>query len=196
MKALHAILGVLLFFLALAMGACLLYDGVIGGVFAGTSCLLTGDSLVSRVLVGPVSRLCAGFGLVLAALAFAATAIPAGRRERYISYENKGGTVSVSVKAVTDYLARCASGVPGVERAEAYITSIRPPVEALLNVRVRAGMNVPETCIILQQHVRSSLVDNLGIADIGSVRVNVTEILAPEPPPKVRNSDRPEWHNE
>lgn len=193
MKALNAILGFLLFCVVLALGACLLYDGIMGSAFAGASCFLTGDSLLSRVLVGPVSRLAAGFSLVFVALAFALTALPAGRGERFISFKNAGGTVSVNVKAVTDYLARCGRGIPGVERVVADMASTRAPMEVLLSVHVRSGMNVPETCKMLQQHVRDSLVENLGIADIGNVRINVTEILAPESSPINRNPERPEW---
>ena len=100
MKALNAILGFLLFCVVLALGACLLYDGIMGSAFAGASCFLTGDSLLSRVLVGPVSRLAAGFSLVFVALSFALTALLAGRGERFISFKNAGGTVSVNVKAV------------------------------------------------------------------------------------------------
>lgn len=184
MKILHAILSIVLLGVALAGSACLFYG------------VVTGESLVAYALTGPAARLAAGSGLVFVSVVFVFTALPAARGERFISFANDGGTVRINVKAVTDFLARCARGFSGVERVGAEVISMRTPVSVLLDVHVRSGINVPETCKMLQQHVRTSLAENLGIADIGAIQVNVTEILDPESSPIAKNSERHEWHNQ
>lgn len=121
-----------------------------------------------------------GISAILLVLLYWLTALPL-KEEQFLTFENEGGAVSISVKAINDFLAKLANEFAGVSRLRPQVTATRDGrVEVRLDVSVKAGTKVQQLSQILQQRVRESMRDNLGIAEIHSVRVNVSAIATEE----------------
>lgn len=123
-----------------------------------------------------------GVGLVSLAVLFMCSGLPLRRRDRYLSFDNESGTVSISAEAISDYIEKLIEEFPSVVRLRAVVVPRRGAVDLLVNVRVRAGSQVHEMCELLQQRVRESMVNGLGISQVRRVEVSVREIVSEHKP--------------
>jgi len=136
-----------------------------------------------------------GISAVFLVLLYWLTGIPV-KEERFLTFENEGGTISISVKAINDFLAKLADEFAGVIRLRADVSASHDGrVEVRLDVSVKAGTKVQQLSQVLQQRVRESMRDNLGIAEIQTVKVNVSSIVAAEKPAADRTADRADWQD-
>ncbi|MFH1477420.1 MAG: alkaline shock response membrane anchor protein AmaP [Verrucomicrobiota bacterium] len=148
-----------------------------------------GDFLINDKL----GQFLVGISAVFLVLLYWLTAIPV-KEERFLTFENEGGAISISVKAVNDFLAKLADEFAGVLRLRADVTATRDGhIEVRLDVSVKAGTKVQQLSQVLQQRVRESMRDNLGIAEIHNVKVNVSSIVAAEKPVADSPADRADW---
>jgi len=148
-----------------------------------------GDFLINDKL----GQFLTGISAVFLVLLYWLTAIPV-KEERFLTFENEGGTISISVKAINDFLAKLADEFAGVIRLRPDVNASRDGrVEVRLDVSVKAGTKVQQLSQVLQQRVRESMRDNLGIAEIHAVKVNVSDIVAGDEPAPGRPADRPDW---
>ncbi len=113
---------------------------------------------------------------------FALTEYRSRKRERYLAFDNEGGTVSISTEAISDYIGKLIAEFPSVVRMRPTVRPRRRGVDLLIDVRVKAGSQVHEVCELLQQRVRERVVDGLGIADVRRVEVNVRDIVSEHKP--------------
>lgn len=104
------------------------------------------------------------------------------RRERFLSFDNEGGAVTISTEAMSDYIAKLSPEFPSVVRMRPVVNPTRKGVNLLIHVRVKAGSQVHEMCELLQQRARERVVEGLGISEVGRVEVNVTEIVSEHRP--------------
>jgi len=150
-----------------------------------------GDFLINDKL----GQFLVGISAVFLVLLYWLTGIPV-KEERFLTFENEGGTISISVKAINDFLAKLADEFAGVIRLHADVAAARDGrVEVRLDVSVKAGTKVQQLSQVLQQRVRESMRDNLGIAEIHTVKVNVSAIVAADEPPSGRPADRADWQD-
>ena len=151
-----------------------------------------GDFLINDKL----GQFLVGISAVFLVLLYWLTGIPV-KEERFLTFENEGGTISISVKAINDFLAKLADEFAGVIRLHADVAAARDGrVEVRLDVSVKAGTKVQQLSQVLQQRVRESMRDNLGIAEIHTVKVNVSSIVVAENPAASRPVDRADWSAE
>ncbi|MFA5043168.1 MAG: alkaline shock response membrane anchor protein AmaP [Kiritimatiellia bacterium] len=137
-----------------------------------------------------------GISAVFLVLLYWLTGVPI-KDEQFLTFENEGGAVSISVKAIDDFLAKLADEFAGIIRLRADVAASRDGrVEVRLDVSVRAGTKVQQLSQVLQQRVRESMRDNLGIAEIHSVKVNVSSIVAAEKPAAGHAADRADWQSD
>lgn len=94
-------------------------------------------------------------------------------RERFLTFDSEQGPVSISTLAIADFVARLAMEFPSVVRIEPRVIPRHQMIDVLLNVRVKAGTQVNEMCQLLQQRVRQSLIDEMGIPDVNDIVVNI-----------------------
>lgn len=184
MKALHLFSGFVIFLIAVAAGIYLVLPD------CPEIC-----PVVSWVLGESLRRIAAGVAILVVAVVFAASAFKTGKKRRFISFESEGGSISVSVQAVTDYLSRIADEFAGIKHLEADIVSKEEPLDIRLNLKVKSGANIPELCALVQERVRNGLSANLGIADVKTVKINVMEIVGERENKNAEPSDRPDWQN-
>ncbi len=123
----------------------------------------------------------AGIALFAVTVIYLVSGIPRRLEEQYITYKSDGGEVSISVKAVNDLLSRLDGEFADIVSLK---SSLRPrggSMDVDFDIKVKAGALIPELTRLLQDRVRESIQDNLGLADIRNVRVMVRDIVGAVP---------------
>lgn len=110
------------------------------------------------------------------------SAVPRRSRRRVLSFDNEGGTVSISTDAICDYLAKLSSEFPAIVKLMPEVISGHQRIDLRIGVRIRAGSQVHEVCELLQQRVRESVTTGLGISQVGNVEVSVMDIVSEHKP--------------
>jgi hypothetical protein len=130
----------------------------------------------------PVAGVAAGLVLILIVVTYLATFGPASPRKRFISFESDNGEVSISVNAVRDFIRKLGDEFSSVISLDPQIRYERKLICIDLNVKVQTGSRVPELSKMLQERVRESIRDGLGIIEVREIKVKVQEIVgAPLP---------------
>lgn len=101
---------------------------------------------------------------------------------RYLSFNNEGGAVSISTDAISDYLTKLMTEFPSVVKMKSRIIPLRGSIDIQVKVRVKSGSQVHEMCALLQQRVRQSMAEGLGISDVRRVEISVDEIATEHVP--------------
>jgi hypothetical protein len=104
--------------------------------------------------------------------------------EQFITFDTEGGSVSISMKAIHDFLARIGDEFAAVLSLEPAIRATGGSVEVDLTLRVKAGTQIPELSKMLQERIRESIKDNLGLTDVRAIRISVREIVTSTPEKK------------
>jgi len=110
------------------------------------------------------------------------TSLPRRSRRKLLSFDNEGGTVSISTDAICDYIGKLAVEFPSVVRLVPEVIAGRDSIDLRVGVRMKAGPQIHEVCELLQQRVRDSVSTGLGISQIGKVEVSVTDIVSEHRP--------------
>jgi uncharacterized alkaline shock family protein YloU len=114
--------------------------------------------------------------MVLLSLLYLVTFGPRRPKARYISFDSGNGSVSISVNAVREYIRKLSGEFSAVVSIDPKIRSEKDSISIDLNVNLVAGARIPELSQALQNRVRESLRDGLGIEDVKEVKVLVQEI--------------------
>ena len=128
-------------------------------------------------------------GVICLLLLYVLTGLNAPGKIQYLAYDNEGGAVSISLKAVEGFLARLSNYFAAVVSLQPRLRLIVNQVDVQLDIKVRAGAQIPELCKMLQEAARSTLKDKVGISDIREVRVRVGEIVVPQPVTKSASTE-------
>lgn len=173
---LHGLLGLTLLLLLVTAGVGLIY-----GAYAGPACW---DALLNLVRDERGWGIVIGLALLFLVLAYLVTGI---RRkvdaDQYLTFKSDGGHVSILLRAVNDFIAKVGEEFAAVISLKpSVIPRGRGSVEIQLDVRVRAGTQIPELCQLLQERVRESVRQSLGISDVRKIEVHIRDIVGtPEP---------------
>lgn len=173
-KFIHSLTGLLL----------LLFPFVWGGFLIYANLLNTGlrDRLFSFVQGMPLSGAAVGVALVLILLVYLASFGPPKRRARFIAFESENGTVSISVDAVTEFIRKLGDEFGAIVTMEPKIRSEKNLISIDLDVKIQTGSRIPELSQMLQDRVRESIRDGLGIVEVREIKVKVKEIVGAPPP--------------
>lgn len=183
-RFLHVLSGVIIWFLFTAMGGALIYanglrveEGILGIFYLH-------ERWYEAMGVGGI--------MVLLALLELVTFGPRRPKMRYISFESgEGGSVSISVNAVRDYIRKLSGEFGGVVSIDPKIRAEKDRISIDLNVGLVAGFRIPELSLALQSRVRECLNNGLGISEVNEIKVRVQEIVG-EPSP---SSKRDDWRS-
>ncbi|NLB59569.1 MAG: Asp23/Gls24 family envelope stress response protein [Lentisphaerae bacterium] len=140
-------------------------------------------------------QLSLGVSLATIVILFWLSAISIGKREHFLSFDSEGGTVSISVAAVNVFLAKLKNEFAGIVDLRADVSASRAgAIEVRLDLSVKAGTHVQQLSQALQQRVRDTMRESLGILDIASVKVNVQDIVSSETSAERRQAQSSDWH--
>lgn len=184
MKFLHGLMKLVLSLALLALGIFFLAD--VFGVQNSIGHFLLGDA-IGKFVTGTV--------LILLVILYWLTAMGGGAKEQFLSFATEGGSVNIRVKAVNEFLKRLADEFADILNLRADIAASRDGrIEVQLDIDVKSGTKIQQLSQVLQQRVRESMRDGLGIAEVTAVKVNVNEILQGEKPPAEPNGHS-EWQD-
>jgi len=137
------------------------------------------DVRIGHFLLGdPIGKFVTGTTLILTVMLYWLTSINGGAKEQFLSFENEGGAVNIRIKAVNEFLRRLADEFADIVDLRADVTAAHDGrVEAQLYLDVKSGTKIQQLSQVLQQRVRESMREGMGISEIASVKVNVNEIV-------------------
>ena len=168
MKAIHFLLGLVLFLAIAALGLAL----VVSPEYP--------DFLQMAIAFGASwpdgLKVAAGVVAVLAPLAYLLTGAASRRRKSFITFVNENGTVSVDTAAVQEYLNSLKGEFAAVVALKSHLRVVRGALDVGLVLGVRDGTQIPELCKLMQARVRELLEEHLGTCDLAGVSVEVAEI--------------------
>ena len=173
MKAVHFLLGLVLYAAIAAVGLALMVS--------------TRYPEFIQIAQGAVHglpgwmRVVAGVGVVLYLFAYLLTGFRWQKRS-FITFENANGTVSVSTDAVREYLNSLKGEFAAVIALKSHLRVVRGALDVGLVLGVRDGTQIPELCKLMQARVRELLEEHLGTCDLAGVSVEVTEIRSRKKP--------------
>lgn len=168
MKAIHFLLGLVLF-LAIAAGGLMLivspeYPDCIQRV------VTWGSDLPNW------GKVAVGVGAILYLFVYLLTGLPRKRGGSFVTFENENGTVSVSTEAVQQYLDNLKDEFAAVVWLKSNLRTVRGALAVGLELGVKDGTQIPELCKLMQARVRELLEEHLGTCDLSGVAVEVNEI--------------------
>lgn len=184
MKFLHGLMKFIISISLLGLG--LLFLAEVFGVPSGIGYFLFSDA---------IGKFVAGTVLILIVILYWLTAMGGDAKEQFLSFTTEGGSVNIRVKAVNEFLKRLADEFADILNLRADIAASRDGrIEVQLDIDVKSGTKIQQLSQVLQQRVRESMRDGLGIAEITSIKVNVNEIIPGEKPlPETDN--RADWQD-
>ena len=173
MKWLHRIIGLLIV-------ALITWTSV--SIFSSA---VTGENVAAfgiGISVGRITGTAIGIGGLCLIVLFFLTGIRPKRRERFLSFDQEGGTVSISTDAIADYVSKLSAEFPSIVRMRPEIIPSRGAISINVDVRVKAGPQIHEVCDLLQRRIRESVANGLGISEIRRVVVSVSEVVSEHRP--------------
>lgn len=132
----------------------------------------------------------AGFSLIVLGLVFLAIRLRANSVTKRISFDNPEGEVTVSMKAVEDFVRRVGQEFAQVLEITPSIMPVHDGVKISAKVSLAGGINVPRFAESLQREIKVRIQNVLGIENITSVEVHVNKIIS-----KGKTTDQPEQAN-
>ncbi len=99
----------------------------------------------------------------------------------YLSFRNNGATVSILLRAVNEFIAKIGNEFAAIVSMKPTVRPRGASIDVDLELRVKAGTQIPELCQLLETRVRDSVRENLGLSDIKRIRVNVRDIVGDAP---------------
>jgi hypothetical protein len=97
--------------------------------------------------------------------------------EQYLAFSHNGSTVSIQLRAVNEFIGRIANEFADIISMKPHVEPRGRSISVTLDLRVRAGTQIPELSQILQERVRESVRQNIGISEIKRIQVNIKDIV-------------------
>ncbi|MCM8785883.1 MAG: alkaline shock response membrane anchor protein AmaP, partial [Candidatus Omnitrophica bacterium] len=99
-------------------------------------------------------------------------------RTKAVSFDNPGGKVKISLKAIEDYISstiiKHIEGIEGI-KVKALVTS--RGLETKVNLKIISQLSVTETCSTIQELIKRYLQDTIGIERIANIEIYVSNII-------------------
>lgn len=99
------------------------------------------------------------------------------KADGFINFDSDEGSVGISVKAIKDFVERTAKEFTAVKSVDSTLLNRRKKLEIILRVTVQAGNPIPELSQVMQQRMRESMNDSLGIDQIERITIHISEIV-------------------
>lgn len=183
MKWVHRLIGLLIVAVALGISFVVLYPAFQGGAAWNDFIAGLADRRAHVIVV------C--IGIVLAVTVYVLTGFTGTPRASYLAYETEHGNISISLKALQEFLAHLKPEFPQLVALHPRVRVSDESLDITLEVRVRAGAPIPELCRMLQERARSLVQDKIGVAAIREVEIKVEEIVKDKDAPPTEMAPPP-----
>lgn len=100
-------------------------------------------------------------------------------RTKVIAFDNPGGKIKVSLRAIEDYInSMLMKQIQGIRALKVKSSISSKGLETKIRVKLYAHINIPEICSRIQEITKEYLQDAVGIERISNIEVFVTSIKA------------------
>ncbi|MEI6892034.1 MAG: alkaline shock response membrane anchor protein AmaP [Pontiella sp.] len=147
-----------------------------GGLIYGNTVNRDLGIYINELISMPLNSIILG-GLIVASVVLGWLTRFFGKKEKFIDFQTEDGTVGISTKAIKDFIERVGKEFAAVKSIDSQLVHNKGNVDIVISVKVLAGNKVPDLIQMLQQRVRESVRESLGIESIGSITVKVAEII-------------------
>jgi len=170
MKSVQSI--ILAFWIA---GTFVLGSALLASFFGMTFAALTLENIFSFITRSPWPLI---FGILFLAvsLAFIFFALRDLRKDQYIAFDNPNGAVTISVKAVEDFIYRIVKDYGEIKELFPKIRPQNEGVSIQIELILWAGTHIPDITERIQAEVKKQTQSMLGIENIANVEIKVTKI--------------------
>lgn len=104
-------------------------------------------------------------------------------KETFIDYQSDDGSVGISIRAIQDFIERVGQEFAAIKSIESRLSKGKTGLDISVGVRLLSGNKIPELSQVLQQRIRESVRESLGLDEVGKITIQVKEIIgAPEKP--------------
>lgn len=110
--------------------------------------------------------------------------------ETFIDFQSDEGSVGISTKAIQDFIERIGREFAAVKSIESQLVKGKSGLNIAVGVRVLSGNKIPELSQVLQQRIRESVRESLGLEEIGKITIQVKEIIGAPDQPATPDADR------
>jgi len=161
----------------------------LGSLITNTVLLVIGGGLIygntvdrelgaefSKLISSPAGSLLLG-GVMVASVILGWLTRFFGKKEKFIDFKSEDGDVGISTKAIKDFIERVGKEFAAVKSIDSQLIHNKGGVDIAISVKVVSGNKIPELTQVLQQRVRESVRESLGIEGIGNITVKVSEIV-------------------
>ena len=134
----------------------------------------------------PLFGAAVGAFLILSVVLRLASGVKKSDKGRFINFDSEEGSVGISTKAICDFIERIGKEFSAIKSIDSRLMTNKGNVDILLSVKVVSGNKIPELSHVLQQRVRESVRESLGLSEIRNITIKVQEILgepSAAPPP-------------
>ena len=150
----------------------LLGAGLIYGSFINAS---VGEHIVGALQIPIVAG---GLGAILILSVFLRWIGGFGKKEgNFIDFQSEDGSVGISTKAICDFIERIGKEFAAIKSIDSKLIKTKGGIDVALGVKVVSGNKIPELSQVLQQRVRESVRESLGLEEIRNITIKVQEIV-------------------
>ncbi len=146
------------------------------GLIYGSAYDVAVGEQIAEALKVPMTGICVGSILILSVVLRWVGKL-GGPKDTFINFESDDGNVGISAKAVCDFVERIGKEFAAVSSIDSKLVKHKKALDIALDVKVLSGNKIPELSQVLQQRVRESVRESLGIESIGNITIKVKEIV-------------------
>ena len=154
--------------LLLLIGSLLIY----GNIFNRE----VGDAM-AKLLVMPWMGALIGLVLILSVFLRWFGGLGGKKKDKFIDFQAEDGSVGISTKAIQDFIERVGKEFTAVKHIESKLIHDKGSLNIAISVKVISGNKIPELSQVLQQRIRESVRESLGLEEIGNITIKVSEIV-------------------
>lgn len=164
----------------LAVGGALIYGNTLNREF--------GTKIVNAISTPLGSLVLGGVMVAAVVLGWMARFVGRKKRDRFIDFQSEDGNVGISTKAIQDFIERVGKEFAAVKSIQSELVQDKGALDIAISVKVVSGNKIPELSTVLQQRIRESVRESLGLTEIRNITIQVQEIIgepakhAEEPP--------------
>jgi uncharacterized alkaline shock family protein YloU len=167
-------------------GLIRLFDAIVQSTFVVAGLWLVYANLFNKALVSgvydaignmPLFGAAIGFFLILAVFLRLAGGGKHRDKERFINFESEDGSVGISTRAIKDFIERVGKEFAAVRHIDSKLVQDKNALDIAISVKVVSGNKIPELSQVLQQRVRQSVRESLGLDGIRNISIRVQEIV-------------------
>lgn len=125
-----------------------------------------------------------GLIMVMLGLLFLGMRVRAGRTTRSISFDNPEGEVTVSIKAIEDFVRRVGQEFSQVLDLDPTILPSNGGIKIAAETTLIAGTNVPRLAESIQSNIKTKMQNVLGIENVTSVEIHVSKLVTKKGEPQ------------